>query len=94
MRSWTDAQLVAIKTIKKRTPDYNMKIERLREEAAILSTLDHVHIICLLDDDKVGPIDYFVMEYCPGGDGPCGRKEKLLLRLASCIETSFNVLRV
>jgi len=45
-----------------------MKIELLREEAAILSTLDHVHIIRLLEDDEVGPIDYFVMEYCPGGD--------------------------
>jgi serine/threonine protein kinase len=68
MRSWVDAQLVAIKTIKKRTPDYDRKIELLREEAAILSTLDHVHIIRLLEDDKAGPIDYFVMEYCPGGD--------------------------
>jgi serine/threonine protein kinase len=68
IRSWTDAQLVAIKTIKKRSPDYDRKIELLREEAAILSTLDHVHIIRLLEDEKVGPIDYFVMEYCPGGD--------------------------
>ena len=68
MGSWNDAQLVAIKTIKKRTPDYDRKIELLREEAAILSTLDHVHIIRLLEDDKAGPIDYFVMEHCPGGD--------------------------
>ena len=59
---------MAIKTIKKRTPDYDRKIELLREEAAILSTLDHVHIIRLLEDDKAGAIDYFVMEYCPGGD--------------------------
>ena len=65
---WTDAQLVAIKTIKKRTPDYDRKIELLREEAAILSTLDHFHIIRLMEDDKVGPVDYFVMEYCAGGD--------------------------
>jgi len=68
MRSWIDAQLVAIKTIKRRTPDYDRKIELLREEAAILSTLDHVHIIRLLEDDKAGPVNYFVMEYCPGGD--------------------------
>jgi len=67
-RRWADGQLVAIKTIKKRTPDYNKKIELLREEAAILSTLDHLHIIRLMEDDKAGPIDYFVMEYCAGGD--------------------------
>jgi serine/threonine protein kinase len=30
MRSWIDAQLVAIKTIKKRSPDYDRKIELLR----------------------------------------------------------------
>ena len=59
---------MAIKTIKKRSPDYDRNIVLLREEAAILSTLDHVHIIRLLEDDKAGPIDYFVMEYCPGGD--------------------------
>jgi len=67
-RSWSDGQLVAIKTIKKRAPDYNKKIELLREEAAILSTLDHLHIIRLMEGDKAGPIDYFVMEYCAGGD--------------------------
>lgn len=43
--SWTGSQLVTIKTIKKRNPDYNTKIELLCKEAAILSTLDHVHII-------------------------------------------------
>jgi len=67
-KSWADVQLVAIKTIKKRTPDYNKKIKLLREEAAILSTLDHLHIIRLMEDDKAGPVDYFAMEYCAGGD--------------------------
>jgi len=67
-RSCADPKLVAIKTIKKRTPDYKKKIELLREEAAILSTLDHFHIIRLMEDDKAGPTDYFVMEYCAGGD--------------------------
>lgn len=67
-KSLADAQLVAIKTIKKKAPDYKQKIELLREEAALLSTLDHLHIIRLLEDDKEGSIDYFVMEYCAGGD--------------------------
>lgn len=59
---------MAIKTIKKRAPDYKQKIELLREEAVLLSTLDHFHIIRLLEDDKEGFVDYFVMEYCAGGD--------------------------
>ena len=67
-RKWAYDKLVAIKTIKKRAPDYKRKIELLREEAAILSTLDHVHIIRLMEDDKDGPVDYFVMEFCAGGD--------------------------
>ena len=62
------AQLVAIKTIEKRTADYKDKIELLREEAALLSTLDHVHIIRLLDGYNAGPFECFVMEYCKGGD--------------------------
>ena len=62
------AQLVAIKTIKKRTADYKDQIELLREEAALLSTLDHVHIIRLLDGYNAGPFECFVMEYCKGGD--------------------------
>ena len=67
-RKWAHDKLVAIKTIKKRAPDYKRKIELLRGEAAILSTLDHVHIIRLMEDDKDGPVDYFVMEFCAGGD--------------------------
>ena len=66
--NWTDAQLVAIKTIKKRIPDYNIKLELLREEAAILSTLDHVHIIRLLEDDKAGPVKYSVKVHCSWGE--------------------------
>ena len=27
-----------------------------------------MYVICLLEDDKAGPIDYFVVEYCSGGD--------------------------
>ena len=67
-RSLVDAQLVAIKTIKKIVPDYKQKIELLREEAVLLSTLDHLHIIRLLEDDREGSVDYFVTEYCLGGD--------------------------
>ena len=67
-RKWAHDKLVAIKTIKKRASDYKRKIELLREEAATLSTLDHVHIIRLMEDDKDGPVDYFVMEFCAGGD--------------------------
>ena len=59
---------MAIKTIKKRAPDYKQKIELLREEAVLLSTLDHLHIIRLLEDDREGSVDYFVTEYCLGGD--------------------------
>ena len=61
-------KLVAIKTIKKRTADYKKKIELLREEAAILSTLDHVHIVCLMEDDQDRPVDYFVLKYCAEDD--------------------------
>jgi serine/threonine protein kinase len=59
---------VAIKTIRKRTIDYEEKIKLLREEAVLLSTLDHINIVRLLEEIKAGPLEYFVMEYCAGGD--------------------------
>jgi len=62
------AQLVANTLIKTRTTDYKDKIELLREKAALLSTLDHVHIIWLLDGNIAGPFGCFVMKYCEGGD--------------------------
>lgn len=68
VRRLIDEQLVAIKSVKKRASDSKQKIELLREEAALLSTLDHFHIIPLLEDDREGSVDYFVMEYCAGGD--------------------------
>lgn len=61
-------QMVAIKTVKKRDADYKEKITLLQEEATLLSTIDHIHIIRLLDTNDVNPFTCLVMEYCPGGD--------------------------
>jgi hypothetical protein len=53
--------MVTINTIKKRTPAYSTKPVLLREEAALFSTVNPFPIIRLIEDDKAGPIDYFVM---------------------------------